>query len=272
MPIRHVVAATDHAELAQDVLTAALGVCELAGARLTVLTAVRTGDQCREALLRLSRWEASVPARQRSAVPITPAVRVGLPGIEICRYAEEQGGDLIVVGRHHRSQVERLLMGDTADAVSRRSRVPCLCLPPGGRAPHAVHAALDGTLRGGTVYRVALGFAEALQARLTAVTVEERPDEVVALDQVIYSARTETLLRELRGLSGGPKKSMVAECPVDVRYGPIVDALLASVKESGADTLAVGVHRGGPPGVMEAGSIGRRLLHLAPCTMLTIPL
>jgi nucleotide-binding universal stress UspA family protein len=51
-----------------------------------------------------------------------------------------------------------------------------------------------------------------------------------------------------------------------------VEQVLAAVDESGADTLAVGYHRGGPAGIIEAGSTGRRLLHAAPGAVLTIPL
>jgi nucleotide-binding universal stress UspA family protein len=48
--------------------------------------------------------------------------------------------------------------------------------------------------------------------------------------------------------------------------------VLAEVRESGADLLVIGYHRGGPPGVLEAGSTARRLAHEAPCAVLTIPL
>jgi nucleotide-binding universal stress UspA family protein len=34
----------------------------------------------------------------------------------------------------------------------------------------------------------------------------------------------------------------------------------------------IGCHRGGPPGILEAGSTARRLAHTAPCAVLTIPL
>jgi nucleotide-binding universal stress UspA family protein len=54
--------------------------------------------------------------------------------------------------------------------------------------------------------------------------------------------------------------------------GPIVEQVLASVEASHPDLLAVGFHRGGPPGVIEAGSAARHLAHGAPCAVLTVPL
>ncbi|MGH7580864.1 MAG: hypothetical protein ACREM9_11870, partial [Gemmatimonadales bacterium] len=50
------------------------------------------------------------------------------------------------------------------------------------------------------------------------------------------------------------------------------EQVLAAVEAPEAEVLAIGFNRGGPPGVLEAGSTARRLAHLAPCSVLTIPL
>jgi nucleotide-binding universal stress UspA family protein len=57
-----------------------------------------------------------------------------------------------------------------------------------------------------------------------------------------------------------------------VRRGDVVKGVLAELQETGSDVLVIGYHRGGPPGVLEAGSIARRLAHVAPCAVLTVPL
>jgi len=44
-------------------------------------------------------------------------IAAGVPAIEICRLAERRQADLLVLGRKQRSQLGRLLLGDTADAV-----------------------------------------------------------------------------------------------------------------------------------------------------------
>jgi nucleotide-binding universal stress UspA family protein len=46
----------------------------------------------------------------------------------------------------------------------------------------------------------------------------------------------------------------------------------AAVDEQAPDILVLGCHRGGPAGIMEAGSTSRRLTHTAPCAVLTVPL
>ncbi len=162
--------------------------------------------------------------------------------------------------------MERLLVGDTADAVARRSRVPCLSLPAGAGPPRRIHVALDGSHRGHAVLRTVRDFAVWADARLTAVTVEPfLPDESLELALSVPSARTLSLQQEL--------STFTPDHPgLDVRRGLVVESLLESLADARADTLALGVHRGGPPGVAEAGSVARRMLHAAPCAVLTIPL
>jgi nucleotide-binding universal stress UspA family protein len=56
------------------------------------------------------------------------------------------------------------------------------------------------------------------------------------------------------------------------RGGDTVDSIVAQVKRSGADVLVVGFHRGGPAEAVEGGSVARRLVHVAPCAVMTVPL
>jgi hypothetical protein len=51
-----------------------------------------------------------------------------------------------------------------------------------------------------------------------------------------------------------------------------VEQTLAACHELGAGVLVFGLHRGGPAGVMEGGSIGRRLVHGSPAMVLTVPI
>ena len=55
-------------------------------------------------------------------------VRFGDPGHEIAGYAEEIDADLIVVSSHGRRGLTRLLIGSTAERVSRLAHCPVLML------------------------------------------------------------------------------------------------------------------------------------------------
>lgn len=200
--------------------------------------------------------QAVAPVPQIIAVP-------GNPGVEVARFAELQAVDLVVLGRKTRSPMTRILVGDTADAIVRRSSVPCLFVPAPLGVPKRVLVALDGTARSIGVFSRARHLLEALGANLKVVTVQPSPAEPrSALPHFRSNAGTENL-RQLLEREGKVLR---------VRHGNIVDEILALVAVVGASVLAVGYHRGGAPGVVEAGSVARRLVHSAPCAVLTIPL
>ncbi len=70
---------------------------------------------------------ADIAAQGEAAgVEVVTATREGLPHEEICDYAEREGMDLVVMGTHGRTGIERVVIGSTAERVVRRSTVPVL--------------------------------------------------------------------------------------------------------------------------------------------------
>jgi nucleotide-binding universal stress UspA family protein len=57
-------------------------------------------------------------------------VGIGGPADEIQRMATEHGAGLIVMSTHGRSVPRRWVMGSVADAVVRRTHLPCLLIRP----------------------------------------------------------------------------------------------------------------------------------------------
>jgi len=279
MQLRHIIAATDESDAGRQAIRTALALAGPAGARVTVVRAVHVGPMMpaavpgtssedgelgAPALERLQRWvEADLPVLPEQP-GISYAVAFGLPGIEIARFAEQEGADLVVLGRKPRSRMTRLLLGDTADAVARRSRVPCLFVPGTTGLPHRVLVAVDGTERGLTVLTIAQGFARGTGAELDVLTVERpRPEEPAILASATPAARSTRVRERVRELVGRE---------VELRRGEPAEQILAAVEERRPDVLVIGAHRGGPAGVIEAGSTSRRVAHTAPCAVLTVPL
>jgi nucleotide-binding universal stress UspA family protein len=59
-------------------------------------------------------------------IPVQHVFLIGDPAGEIVRYAADRGIDLIVMGTHGRTGLERLLMGSVAEKVMREA--PCSVL------------------------------------------------------------------------------------------------------------------------------------------------
>lgn len=267
----NILVAADYTDAARFGLRAAVGLARGIGGLLTVVAVesppdedggAATGPGDRE---RLRRW--SEPDLR--GVNADFEVRHGLPGIEICRYAEDAGSDLIVAVRKRRTKISRVLSGDTVDSVVRRSVVPCLLVPPeDSPAGGDVVAALDGTERGLVVLRRARRFAELTGRDLATVTVEPvLANEPSALAAKVPMGRS-LLLQEAVRSEGSPS----GEIPVVIRRGSVVQEVLEEMELRPGSVLVVGYHRGGPPGVIEAGSTSRQLIQRYRGPVLTVPL
>jgi nucleotide-binding universal stress UspA family protein len=88
-----------------------------------------TEEELSEMLRNLVGEDAGITVERR--------IVVGEPAHEIVRLAEEDSGDLIVIGSHGRTGVTRLLMGSVAEAVVRRAKCPVLTV----KQPEAAAAA-----------------------------------------------------------------------------------------------------------------------------------
>ncbi|HEX7338289.1 MAG TPA: universal stress protein [Gemmatimonadales bacterium] len=287
MHLRHILAATDESDAGRQAVRAALELASRSDARVTVVRVesaavapqpVGALQACEApgggvddaAVEHLRRWLDADVLHGNEAGTVQLSVNFGIPGIEICRAAERLGADLLVLGRKRHSQRARLLLGDTADAVARRSRFPCLFVPPRPVELRNLLVALDGSDRGMTVLHAACGFARDIGAGLQVVTVERgAANEPWHLAAALPVARSSALQARVLAVA---QRERIPGLAVSIQRGDITEAVLAQVRETGADGLAIGYHRGGPPGVIEAGSTARRLAHEAPCAVLTIPL
>jgi nucleotide-binding universal stress UspA family protein len=208
-------------------------------------------------------WPSSPPVHPLGGSPPVAVTGQGLPGIEIPRFAEQIGAGLLVLGRKPRSQSQRLFEGDTADAVVRRSTVPCLFVRRALGVPRRALVAVDGTERGMRVMERAVEILSPLGVCLSSVTVEpQHAGEPAALACTLPTARTVKLRQRLSA----------AVQPLLVRRGEPAAQILAAALEIETDVIVIGYRRGGPPAVIEAGSVARRVLHHAPCAVLTVPL
>jgi nucleotide-binding universal stress UspA family protein len=280
MKLRHIVAATDESDAGRQGVRAALSLSARTGARVTVMRTVsaRAGafagvptgdlavDDAAEATIeRLQRWIEADLTLAGPEANVSFALTYGLPGVEIGRFAERERADLLVLGRKQRSRMARLVVGDTADAVSRRSMLPCLFVSGAGALPKNVLVAVDGSDRAMAVAVAADGFARQVGAALHVVTVEPRHEQEP--DHHLVAALPDG--RSIR-LAGRIRAAIGRD--LEVRRGDPVEQILGAVSERRPDVLVIGCHRGGPPGIIDAGSAARRLAHTAPCAILTVPL
>jgi nucleotide-binding universal stress UspA family protein len=122
--IQKILYATDFSSYSNQAYFHAVALAENHGASLTVLFVFPTvlgADWAPDEGEDREYWRHQLEQIR----PIDPTIRVnhvmleGDPASEIVRYAQEAGMDLIVMGTHGRTGLERLLMGSVAEKVMR---------------------------------------------------------------------------------------------------------------------------------------------------------
>jgi nucleotide-binding universal stress UspA family protein len=276
MPFKHLLVAIDDSPASRNAARFAAYLAGFLGDELTVLNVLPAGPGVSPGSDGGSDGVHAMLGREifatHPSLAIEAAAVRGVPQVEIPRFAEQIKASLIVLGRKPRSRTTRLMLGDTSDAVVRRSRLPCLMVPPGLASMRRLLVALDGTDRGLGVLRTAVELANRTNLELSAVTVEPtNPGQapmVSARSESLGTKVEETLQRNSATLGG----RAVAAASLRVRFGNIVEETTAEVRDVAADILVIGFHPGGPLLEIEEGSVSRSLVHTVPCAVLTVPL
>lgn len=190
----------------------------------------------------------------------------GIPAIEIVRFAESRRAELLILGVPPTGQGEGESHRALADAVVRRSELPCLVLPAGQTSFRRMVVALDGSERGMRALLGAWGFRALASAGVVAVFVEAGGDGAAGV--VGPGGAVGQRLRAWVASTIDP----TGRVQVVHRQGEVVAQVLAELARHPDDLLVVGVRRGGPATVAESTGNGRRLLAATAGAVLTIPL
>jgi nucleotide-binding universal stress UspA family protein len=138
--------AIPHAEEMATRFNASLIFCQVATTDWIAYSGMETPILYQEVLedmkanAKTNTEEAADKSRARG-FDVECVVGIGGPADEIQRIATEQGADMIVMSTHGRSGPSRWVMGSTADALVRRTHLPCLLIRP-QHAKHEVEPAV----------------------------------------------------------------------------------------------------------------------------------
>jgi len=275
--IRHILCAVDLSGPAAKALSYAAALRSALGAELSVLfvdpdTTERPQDVASRGLT------AFIAATLGPAPDVRPIQRQGEPIDEILRTSATLACDLVVMGTHGHTGVQRLLLGSVAESVLRRSLAPVLVVPHAMAKREdparldSVICAVDFAANAQRVVEYAVSVATTTGARLVVAHVLEWSEEADSLPSPDTSgfptseddavARLNTLLTSEQRARFSPELA--------VGYGSPGDELLRLAKERGADLMVLGVRRRNALDLVLFGSTVRRVLRDAPCPVLTV--
>ncbi|MFA9415381.1 universal stress protein [Natrinema sp. HArc-T2] len=132
---------TDGSDAAGAAVDHGLELARAADARVHAVTVLDTGDMAASPTLsppteivkqlETERQNATdeIAARAREdGLAATTAVLEGRPGTELLEYIDDHGIDLVVMGTHGRSGLDRLLLGSTTERLLRHASAPVLAV------------------------------------------------------------------------------------------------------------------------------------------------
>ncbi len=256
---RHILAPVDFSPLSGLGLRWANALARCGGAQLTVLYAAPFNpppyftssrieqlrdshrEEMREAGEQLRRFAASVLGEMapRTAVEVAQA----LPVDAILDAVDRAGADLVVMGTHGRSGINRVMLGSVAERVLRQSRVPVLTVRGDvERQPEVrnILCPLNGSVAAEQALAVAKGIAACAGAKIRAVHVQE---------------------------PGGPAPPEGVEV---LRGGDAAAEIVATAAEMSCDLLVIGACRRRFHDATVIGTTTARVVRHAPCPVLTV--
>jgi nucleotide-binding universal stress UspA family protein len=273
---------TDGSDCAQAAVGYAEDLATRYGARVHALCVAdaRTLENAPQSdQLKQDRAELAERTRDRlseGGVEAERAVRTDTPHTAILRYATEQGVDLVVMGTHGRTGVERYLLGSVTEKVVRLSDVPVLTVkaeaegdvtypytdilvPTDGSA--GAEAAIDPAVDVARVYGARVHALAAVDPM--AVGVDVRSDAI--LDALEESAQSAVETVEQRATDAS-----VSTVEPTIRHGTPYRAIRAYVEEQDIDLVVMGTH--GRSGIERylLGSVAEKTVRTSPVPVMTV--
>ena len=215
---------------------------------------------------------------------ISAVLREGHTAGEILEQASVMAADLLVIGTHGRSGLERLLLGSVAEKVLRRARCPVLTVPTHG--PDAVPAGpvlyrrilcpVDFSDASSHALKYAISMAQEADGQLTVLHVaahEFEYDPDIEYDKGMsigdfLKQREQALRRRLHeAVAGAPECCRVESL---MTHGKPWREVLRIAAERHSDLIVMGVQGRGAADLLLFGSTTQHVVREACCPVLTL--
>ena len=293
--ITRILCPIDFSECSRRALHHAIAVAQWYGASLTLLHVFTNVPNLElgDAALDDPDFKRLTKRMQAFAAPIPAGLQITfLPrcvqDIRAEILAQIEQVDLVVIGSHGRSGVDRLLLGSVTERVVRKSTRPVIVVPPHaasnggtglsyGAQPHMV-CAIDFSAASLEALEYAISLAERTGGRLTLFHSIEVPPELQEsvplpadfnIDQAHAEAQA-TCLQRLRDLVA-PEMRQRLQVKTSVAEGMAYRQLLQLAAEQSADLIVMGVFGRGAVDLLLFGSNTARVIRAATCPVLIVP-
>jgi len=204
---------------------------------------------------------------------------------EILQAADALSADLLVLGTHGRSGIERLAMGSVAEKVLRRASCPVMTVPPhSGRVVPAspsffrrILCAVDFSESSMRALAFAGSIAQEAGGQLAVMHVVELLHEEMGLESSWATQRT--IADYIAAVRADSTAKLEAAVPEGARYyevqtvvttGKPYREILREAADRESDLIVLGVHGRNPLDLLLFGSTTQQVVRRAVCPVLTV--
>jgi nucleotide-binding universal stress UspA family protein len=224
--------------------------------------------------------DSALASATAAGIPLETAIEEGAPASQILSGVTRHRADLVVMGTHGTSGLERLLLGSVTEKVIRKASCPVLTVPPRAHATshlpfRRILCPLDFSASSKRALQFALAMARDARAELHLVHVVEWPPDspppppFPAFNLPEYRVYRESeALAELDKLV--PSWLRDRQPVLDVVRGRAYEQVLHLAATDGTDVIVIGVHGRNALDVMIFGSTTNQVIRGATCPVLTI--
>jgi len=210
-------------------------------------------------------------ARVGSRARVSTHALFGRPAVELVRVAKETDADLIVVGGVHRSALDRIFVGSTAERVVRLTPVPSV-VAAAEDCGRRILAGVDDSAFGEAAATAALELAAVTGGKVRCVHVLGRQPEALKSEfqlDALAPTVADYVQKFVEGVRGKVADAPPAEAVV--RTGDVCEEILAEAKDFEADLIVAGSHGRNFVGRAILGSASEYLLRHAPVSVMVAP-
>lgn len=284
-PIERILAAVDFTNYGEETVKAASYLSKHLKAKLTVLHIVNQapfdghffGPASVELMNQVeekARVELSKALQQWAgeSQEIQVEVDMGVPYVDILRYAKNQKSQFLVLGTHGRGGFERLLLGSVAETVVQKSEVPVWVVKGKFQAPKKILILTDFSAASRAGFALGLFLAKLFGSTVHLLHVYEFPylPPYSMIDVTEYELKIKEMRKEELGKWADEARISKLEVNAALKEGSISEQVQKYVLDEKMDLLVMSTH--GETGLFykHLGSVAHYLIRHLPCSAITV--
>jgi len=277
LAIKHLLCPVDLSEPSADAVRYAAALRSVVDGDLTILYVHAAGAHPSDVN---GSSSASLEAFASQVIGFGPSIRLlksqGEPATEILNTAATVASDVIVMGTHGRTGLQRLLLGSITERVIRHSPVPVLAVPPHMRQSairlETILCAVDFSEPSARAVNYAASIAAAAGARLLLAHALEWREEIETPSKTgswtLPSSEDDAVDRIDQLVTEDIRAHSALELVVG--YGTPADEVMRWVHERHVDLVVLGIRRRHAVDRVVFGSTTQRLIRDGGCAVLTV--